>query len=67
MKTQYNANGKKSLLELRKVINSDVSEILEILQMFEWTEENHDAQQALLRHCDKLHIRWDELWDLQHS
>lgn len=53
------------LRDLRKVLTSDVEEILDILKMFEWTEENHQARQALLKHCDKLHARWDDLWELE--
>lgn len=55
------------LFELRKTINSDVSEILEILKSFEWTEENHEARQSLLRYCDKLHARWDDLYNLEYG
>ena len=53
------------LFDLRKVINGDVSEILDILKMFEWSEENHEARQALLKYCDKLHKRWDDLYELE--
>lgn len=55
------------LMDLRKVINSDVSEILDILKMFEWTEENHEARQSLLKYCDKLHARWDDLYALEYE
>jgi hypothetical protein len=55
------------LMDLRKVINSDVSEILDILKMFEWTEDNHEARQSLLKYCDKLHKRWDDLYELEYQ
>lgn len=55
------------LMDLRKLINSDVSEILDILKMFEWSEENHEARQSLLRYCDKLHARWDDLYELENK
>jgi hypothetical protein len=53
------------LRDLRKVLNSDAAEILEILQMFEWTEENHKARKSLLEYCDKLQKRWDDLYQLE--